>query len=127
MVINIAYLLAAAIAIRLGSISCSGSKWLPDQEAVPLSRTAIVTVIVAAFLGMMYVSVRQRWGFTLLVGLTFLFTCCAAFGLFQMHNLIKRYGYFVETTPWLGKSRIMTTKVGGDTLSAEARNITKIR
>jgi hypothetical protein len=122
MVVNLGYILAAASAIRLGWTPRRGSKWLPDQEAVPRRHTAVVTLLVAAILGVMYVSLRGSEDFSLLVGLTLLFVCCATFGLYRTHYLIKRYGYMVEATGWSGK-RIMTTKIGGDALSQEAVNI----
>lgn len=39
---NVGYIIAAGIAVRLGWLRRKGSKWLPDQEAVPMGYTAVL-------------------------------------------------------------------------------------
>ena len=123
-VANIGYVVAAATAIRLGWLPRMGSKWLPDQDAVPLGYTAVLNLAIAVILVLMYVFLRNRGYLALLGGLTGLFLCCAVFGLIRTSYLVHRYGYTLPYTTLFGRKE-MRVKIGGETLTPEADNISQ--
>jgi hypothetical protein len=116
--------MAAAVAIRLGWLPRSGSKFLPDTEAVPLVTTAVVNVVIGVCVALVFVFLRSPETKRILAMLTLAFLVMGLCGLIWTHYLMSRFGYPLAFRNWFGREKTRI-KLGAPELTPEAQDIQK--
>ena len=126
MVTGAGFLLAAALALRLGWMRRSGSYWVPPDEAVPKATTRVALLVTAVLLALLYVFLSNPGRKEILAAITLLFLILAVIGLLSTTHIMRAYGVEVERTNRRGK-KVKSIKLGGKRLTSEAERIKRTR